>query len=158
MYNMEQEWNWRIELFGKFNRIYQSVAVLWEDCVTDEVAYDIFLELMDSTPPKLVVTTAMESPEKLTAYEARLICTDNHLEAAHLHWPRGLVAALVDDYREADFVEVKCEFTLTLPREVAENPDDWDLTELAECGYIERSGAIVVPDKLPSGEKRGSNE
>jgi hypothetical protein len=129
MSELERVSNWKIEAYGKCNRVYTPICIYWEDEVTFDEAGEIFFELITPTPPRNLVAHASENPD-FTFYEIRLIETRTGFEAAHVSWTQGVMKELIEDYKANPYVTVRAEVDIDMPAELAEQTDPWDWEEI----------------------------
>ena len=135
MSELERISTWKIEAYGKCNRIYTPVCNYWEDDVTFDEASEIFFELITPVPPRNLVAHASENPD-FTFYEVRLTEVRTGFEAVHISWTHGVMKELIEDYKAHPYVTVRAEVEIEMPAEMAEQTDPWDFDEIVDICTI----------------------
>lgn len=135
MGELERLSDWKIEAYGKHNRVYTPICTYWEDEATFDEAGETFLELVTPVPPRNLVVHASENPG-FTFYEIRLTDARTGFQAAHVGWTQGVIKELVEDYKANPYTTVRVEVEIDMPAELAEQPSLWDWEEIMETYNI----------------------
>jgi len=135
MSDLEQKQNWKIEAYGKCNRVYTPVCIYWEEEVPFDEAYETFLDLVGPVPPRNLVVHASENPD-YTFYEIRLVEVRTGYQGAHIGWNNAVMKSLVKDMLENPIITMRIEMEIDIEPSLAATPDEWDLQELLEFGML----------------------